>query len=243
MFCLSPSGLADERPGQRVCGQRLRDLQHATGAAEITDTRGEKEHSEEEKTDGNRSDTSPGLLIPPSFSPPNPADISLCDSVEWRENSPRWSSSGSVCEQRHCGLPNWLLWGCSRIRACDQPWEQCILGTESYLPWGKTHTEEKVWWRIGHNCSELISTFSHRMRLTKRQFTLISQILPFSIGSGECYMSSHVSSPLLCTFTPSGYQNGLQSVRFSFFLSLFSLHNPGCRGQCAGSDRCGLMCQ
>lgn len=30
------AGLADERPGQGVCRQRLRDLQHAAGAAEIT---------------------------------------------------------------------------------------------------------------------------------------------------------------------------------------------------------------
>lgn len=181
------------------------------------------------------------LLIPPSFSPPNPADVSLCDSVEWREYSLRWSSSGSVCEQRHCGLLNWLLWDCSRIRACDQTWEHCNLGTESYLPWGRTHTEDKVWWRIGQDCSELISTFAHKMKLTHRQFTLISQILPFSISSGERYMS-HVSSSLLCTFTVFDYQNGLQCVRFSFFLSFFSLHNPGCRGQCEGSDRCGLVC-
>lgn len=40
-LCLS--GLADERPREGVCGQRLRDLQHATGAAEvINQARGEE---------------------------------------------------------------------------------------------------------------------------------------------------------------------------------------------------------
>lgn len=32
---VSLSGLADERPGKGVCGQRLWDVQHAAGAAEI----------------------------------------------------------------------------------------------------------------------------------------------------------------------------------------------------------------
>lgn len=71
-FCRRLSGLADERPGEGVCGQRLRDLQHATGAAEIMDPAGGegRRHREEEKEkrDENRRDKSPGLLIPPSSS-------------------------------------------------------------------------------------------------------------------------------------------------------------------------------
>ncbi len=50
------SGLAAERPGEGVCSQRLRDLQHATGAAEITNRpRAEEERKRDEKTEMTRA--------------------------------------------------------------------------------------------------------------------------------------------------------------------------------------------
>lgn len=57
-FCRRLSGLADERPGEGVCGQRLRDLQHATGAAEVMDPAGGegRRHREEEKEKGMKTD-------------------------------------------------------------------------------------------------------------------------------------------------------------------------------------------
>ena len=47
--CLTPAGAAAQRPGEGVCHQRLRGLQHTEGAAEIRPWTNQEEEEDEEE--------------------------------------------------------------------------------------------------------------------------------------------------------------------------------------------------
>lgn len=65
LLCSLVSGLADEQPGKGVCRQRVRDFQHAAGAAEVGD--GQAEGEEEENSWSCRRPIIP--LWPPTAAP------------------------------------------------------------------------------------------------------------------------------------------------------------------------------